>query len=193
MPTPVYPNSPPPANYDRSPQWSVEANRYFSGKAQFSTSYVRPLYDYTLSYENAPEARRKELEDFWNDRNGERLPFLFTDPKTEHHYANSVALGYFVSSRMGRFYTTNSWRVLACSGYFNIFSALSGQLTNGVHYAYSQDNGFFTVFTAHINSTDTFRWTGTYARLCHFDKDFNPKSRLWGNYAFNVDFYEVLP
>ena len=193
MVIPVYPNSPPPANYDRMPNWSVEANRYFSGAAQFSTSFVRPLYHYTLNYENAEDARRKQIEDFWNDRNGERLPFFFTDPKTEHHFVNSVLTGYFVSSRQGRFYDSNSWRVVPASGYWELFSALSGQLTNGVHYTYSQDNGFFTVFTAHVNSNDTFRWTGTYVKVCHFDRTFNPKSRLWGNYAFSVDFYEVLP
>lgn len=191
---PVYPHSPPPANYDREPRWPSEDSRYETGKAQFSTVYVRPLYEYSLSYENAQDGRRKLIEDFWNQQQGHVRPFFFTDPKTEHHYVGSANIGFFVTSFAGRFYTdTNSWRVIPASGYFTVFTALSGNLTNGVHYAYSQDNGYFTVFTAFLNSSDTYSWGGTYFRKVHFNRSFRPRSRLWGNYGFTVEFDEVLP
>lgn len=194
MTYPVYPHSPPPADYDREPNWSTEGTVYDNGAAQFSTTYLRPLYSYNLVYQNAQDDRRKLIEDFWNQQKGHTLPFLFTDPKTEHHYANSVQTGYFVTSRQGRFYTeTTSFRVLPMSGSFTFHSVLSGVLTHGIHWSYSQDNGVFTVFTTAINSNDAYWWHGTYGRKCHFDKSFRPKSRLWGNYAFNVSFYEVLP
>lgn len=190
---PVYPHSPPPANYDREPLWNSEGSMYETGAAQFSTTYFRPLYNYRLSYENAQDTRRKLIEDFWNGRRGGTLPFLFTDPKTEHHFVGSINTGFFVTSRAGRFYDTNSWQVIPMSGSFTLFTTLSGALTNGVHYAYSQDNGTFAIFTTALNSSDTYRWWGTFGRKCHFEKSFRPASRLWGNYNFTVEFYEVLP
>lgn len=191
---PVYPNSPPPANYDREPRWATEESRYETGAAQFSTTYMRPLYDYRITYENAQDSRRKLLEDFWNQQKGHTLPFLFTDPKTEHHYVGSAVTGFFVTSRAGRFYTdTNCWRVIPLSGSFTLFTTLSGALTNGVHYAFSQDNGTFAVFTTALNSSDTYMWGGTYGKKCHFDRNFNPSARIWGNYGFRVEFFEVLP
>lgn len=193
MTYPVYPHSPPPADYDREPMWNTEGTMYETGVAQFSTTYFRPLYNYRISYENAQDGRRKLLEDFWNDRKSGTLPFLFTDPKTEHHYVGSTQTGYFVSSRAGRFYDANSWRVMPMSGSFTFYSVLSGVLTHGIHWSYSQDNGTFQVFTTAINSNDAYWWHGTYGKKCHFEKNFRPRSKLWGNYAFTVEFYEVLP
>lgn len=194
MPYPVYPNTPPPADYDRQPRWSTEDVRYDTGDAQFSTRWWRPLYDYRLSYGNAQNARRQQIEDFWNTVKGATNPFFFVDPKSEHHFVQSAAAGYFVSSRMARFYTASqSWRVIPASGYFSFISALSGALTQGVHFAYSQDNGVLTVFSASVNSSDTYRWSGTYYRKVHFDRQFRAGSRLWDNYDFSVEFTEVLP
>jgi len=193
MVLPVYPNTPAPADYDREPVWAVEGTRYETGVGQFSTTFHRPLYSYNLVYQNAQDDRRKQIEDFWNDRKSGTLPFLWTDPKTEHHYVGSIQTGYFVTSRQGRFYDVNSWRVIPMSGSFTFHSVLSGALTHGIHWSFSQDNGFFTVFTTAINSNDAYWWHGTYGKKVHFDKAFKPKSRLWGNYNFVVSFYEVLP
>lgn len=195
MSFPTYPNTPPPADYERTPLWSVERVQYESGFRQGYSLWHRPLYQYSLSYTNATDPRRKLIEDFVNTQRGGATPFLFTDPKTEHHFVSSAAIGYFVSSKQGRFYTApQSWRVIPVSGAFSVISVLSGTLTQGVHYAYSQDNGLVTVFTASVNSSDSYRWSGTYARLCRLDTraiDFS--SRVWGSYRFDVAFDEELP
>lgn len=194
MPYSVYPNTPPPADYSREPKWATEDTIYDTGDSQSSTTWFRPLYDYRLNYNNAQSARRKQIEDFWNQQKGSVKPFLWVDPKTEHHFVSSAAAGYFVTSRQSRFYTAaESWRVIPASGYFSFISALSGTLTQGVHYAYSQDNGVLSIFSASVNSADSYRWSGTFYRKVRFSRDFRAGSRIWDNYEFTVEFGEVLP
>lgn len=194
MAYPVYPHSPPPADWEPTPNWAEEQSQFDNGAAQLSTLYYRPLYGYALNYQNAQEGRFNTLEDFFNGLRGGAGFFLFTDPRTAHHFVESTTVGFFVNSKQGRFYTkTNSWRVIPASGSFTLHSALSGSLTQGVHYTYSQDNGFFTVFTAAINSNDVYGWQGTFYKKCFFEPQFRPRSRIWANYSFTLKFKEALP
>lgn len=194
MTYPVYPHSPPPADFERSPNWAEEQTRFDVGAAQNSTTYFRPLYSYQLQYQNAQDGREQQLEDFFNSLRGGVGFFFFTDPMTKHHFSDSAATGFFVNSRQGRFYTkTDSWRVIPASGSFTLSSALSGDLSLGVHYAFSQDNGFFTVFTTALNSNDVYGWRGTFYHKCMFDPKFRARSRLWNNFGFTLSFDEVLP
>lgn len=193
MTYPVWPSSPAPADFTFEPVWASDDTRYESGGGQSATTYFKPLYEYTVNYQNAQGAKVTSLEAFWNLVKGHVTPWFWTDPRSQNHYVTSADLTTIVASRrLYRFYTQgNSWRCIPASGAFTFRSTLSGALTQGVHYAFSQDNGTVTIFSASVNSSDSYSWNGTYFKKVRFDRNFRPSSRIWDNYQFSLEFYEV--
>ena len=181
----IFPSSPVWADMSREAMWNEEAFNYDSGKFQGSTSWVRPLYKYSINAKNYPDTAQTSLEAFWNSLKGRTTPFLFKDP---YEYATSSSIVQPTSTNMGNgsgFYLVqqNSWRVIPDSAFLSISDGNSGVLNSGSHYVASLDNGWITVKVA-VSSV----WSSSfqYFRKVVFDSAYNPASPIWG--VFNADF-----
>jgi hypothetical protein len=173
--------SPLPADFARQPKWGETVLRYDSGARQASTTYIKPLYTYSINFSNFPRAKQSSLEAFYNDRNGPAEPFLMQDP-----YDNSSPGGVVVAPNTSPtsfwIVTSRGYPVIAKSGSLRLISTLSGVLTQNTHYVLEQDTGII-VASMRPSSLDTW-----YVASCEFYKkvafvSYTENSRFWNMFG----------
>jgi hypothetical protein len=160
----IFPTSPLPADFTRTPQWNESGTEYDSGLGQYSTALSKPLYDFGFVLRNAPDSKQSSLEFFINDGKGRLAPFWIKDPY--HHINNASGAVVIntgqVSVNSFLFRNVESYHYWPDSATFSgaYSSMTSGTLIFGTDYHLDQETGTVT-FSLQADSDDWFTYVGT--------------------------------
>jgi hypothetical protein len=193
MAYPIFPVSPLPAGLTRQFHWKTDEALYDSGASTGMTTFQRPLYRYSIPFINYNEIKQGPLAAFFNVVKGKTLPFLMKDPYD--YRVNSVMgvrSGYASGSGDLRLYDTNSYQVRADTTTIgSLFSSLSGWVTLGAEYSYSQDTGLLTVNTKAQNDVWGVR-SMQYWRKVKFTNDYTESAVIWNIFGSQIDMREEV-
>lgn len=143
----IFPLSPLPGGLTRTKNWNENVTTYDSGVKQGDTNWVRPLFQWTVPVSLFTEIKQSSLWSFYDVTHGMTRPFLLKDA-----YDYQVTSVFLCGSgfTVGSFFTrdVNSY-VVRCdtTTIGSLFSTLSGYVTLGHEFSYSQDSGVITVNT----------------------------------------------
>lgn len=187
----IWPASPLPAGLQRIPYWQNDDVDFDSGAFQSRTTFLRPLYRYTIPFQNFNETKQALIIDFWNARRGKAQPFLMKDP---YDYAVSSVLGVRSGIVVGsaQLFDTNSFFVRADTTTIgSLFSSLSGYVTLGSEFQYDQDTGVLTVNTKAATDVWGVR-SMEYFRKVRFKSDYQETATIWNVFNAQLTMWEVL-
>jgi hypothetical protein len=189
---PIWPVSPLPAGMDRSPFWKLDENFYDSGAYQAMTTYLRPLYQYTIPFQNFTETKQATLIAFWNQqRRAGNQPFYMKDPYDYQVSSVIVANSGVLSAATLQIFDANSFFIRVDTATIGTFlSALSGSVTLGTQYQYNVDSGILTVTSKAINDV----WTGVsmqYWRKLVFSNQYRETAVMWNLFSATVEMKEI--
>jgi hypothetical protein len=175
----IFPSSPMPAGMERLKHWGEDVQEYDSGEMQGISPYAKPLYEWSLPFQNYTEIRQSSLWSFYDAVKGRTTPFLIKDAVNSGPTSGSLYL-----------YDTNSYMVRADTTTIgSLFSALSGYVRLGTNYNYDQDNGIFTITTK--ANTDTWGVRSMqYFRKARFMTQMREASPIWNVFKTNLTIKE---
>jgi len=187
----IFPSSPLWADLTRSPLWAEEVQNYDSGLRQAATAWVRPLYVYGVNVANMNETKQAALNSFWNQQQGKTTPFLIKDPYD--YTATNVTQPTSTDMGVGSgffFMDANSYRVIPDSSGLRVDASDSSNLTNGIDFVLSQDNGWCSLLKA-VGSV----WTSSFEffRKAGFDSQYTELSPVWNIFSTSLVIRELLP
>lgn len=188
----IWPVNPLPAGMQRIPYWQGDDVQFDSGAFQSRTTYLRPLYRYTIPFQNFTEVKQRTIIDFWNARRGKAQPFLMKDPY-DYFVSSVVAVrsGISTNGQTLQLFDTNSFSIRADTTTINTLSStLSGWVALGANFNYDQDTGVLTVNTK--DAIDV--WTAhslEYFRKVRFMADYNETAVIWNVFNAQLSMWEV--
>lgn len=187
----IWPVSPMPL-MSRQIDWGTTGQRFGTGRQQSSTTFARPLMKWQIPFTNVTCVDRRAMYDFYNDPGirGSTGRFLMMDPDDFEVSSSGVAFVTGVNTFYAR--TNQGYYVIPASGHINLFSVLSGEMTNGVDYTLDQDTGIITRVIA-FNATDSWSVQSTdFFRKCKFDGNYTDASpRVWSIFNIQLSVEEV--
>lgn len=192
MTLPIFPTSPLPVNVNREFDWGVSVVEYDSGAEQAQTAWQKPLYRWEIGWSNMPRTQQQSLSAFIRDvARGRLRPFFLMDPYD--YQVQSAGIGFTTGVASFLVRDTNSYTVIPASGQYQIWSALSGQLTQGVHFTYNSSAGIYT-YTMTPSASDSWSVRScNYFRRCKFAQDYRDVgARVWGNFNVGVKIVEIV-
>lgn len=186
----VWPASPLPAGLQRIPYWQSDDITFDSGAYQGRTTFVRPLYRYTIPFQNFNETKQGLIINFWNARKGKVQPFLMKDPY-DYRVDSVLAVNSGITTSSFRLFDTNSFFVRADTTTIgSLFSSVSGYVTLGSEFTYDQDTGVLNVLSK--DTTDIWGVRSMeYFRKVHFKNDYQEQAVIWNVFNAQLNFWEV--
>jgi hypothetical protein len=191
MSYPTFPVSPLPADFSRTTRWGGTKVRFDSGARQANTAYVRPMYNYEVSFTNMPEGKRAQLLTLVQSVRGTIDPFWFPDP---YDYVNSAQI-------VGTGITAGSANVVNEYGHLirptsvqvsTLYSTLSGYVSRDTHYTYNLNSAFITITTKNTGDTWAVQSLNGLFKKCSFDQDYADTAMLWQIWGTSIRFMEQL-
>jgi hypothetical protein len=186
FPLPIY------AMMTREKAWNDDSNIYDSGDVQGFSNWVRPLYRYTMPVSLYNEISQNSLWNFWDKVKGRMTPFLMKDPYDNAVNSAVVANSGFVQG--GSLYicdAVNSFPVRADTTTIgSLWSVLSGFVTLGTQFSYSQDSGILTVNTKALNDVWAVRSVSYYKKV-KFNSQYTETAIMWNTFATALTFIEL--
>lgn len=186
----VWPVNPLPAGLQRTPYWQGDDIDFDSGAFQSRTTFLRPLYRYTIPFQNFNEVKQKLLIDFWNARRGKAQPFLIKDPY-DYRVDSVLAVRSGITTSSFRLFDTNSFFVRADTTTIgSLFSTLSGFVSLGSEFTYNQDTGVLNVMSK--DATDIWGVRSMeYFRKVRFKADYQEAAVIWNVFNAQISLWEV--
>ena len=189
---PIFPLSPPPASMEREPFWNTQVLNYDSGVDQAHTGWDKPLYRFSIPWQNMPVSKLNSIEAFWHDRKAFLKPFLFQDP-----YFNTIS-AYVMKAggtaiKTGYMLNNFGHRSFPMSGSISMTSTLSGAYLIGSHYTIDSLTGVVNfVNTVAAADVITINSAGYYL-LCRFSAPLRSQSPIWQHFNLPIQIVEILP
>lgn len=189
----IFPSSPLPGGIQRTKAWNSYNVRYDSGAQQGFTAYKRPLYEWSIPWQNIPDTSQRTIAYFADTVKGTVTPFLIKDP---YDYAvGSVQLVNTTNAQGSSLQTfnTQSFHIrIDTTTIGSLTSVLSGYVSLGTQYSYDQDTGVIMVNTKDTNDRWSTPTTITYFRKVHFKQDYSDMSRLWNQFQISIVLEEIV-
>ncbi len=151
-----------------APVWNSQLQKTQTGRVVAATYQQYPLYKFTLQFEVLTQALYQTLLAFFNQQQGNVIPFLF-DAGPGQDSVTAQAIG------SGNGTTTQFQLLRSYGGFAEPVAASSGSPTayvNGTAATAtfnSPSNGYVTFATAPASGS-ALTWTGTYYFQCRFSK-----------------------
>lgn len=188
----VFPTSPLPAGLQREFDWAENVTKYDSGARQAVTPYVRPLYKWSVPWQNINDVKQSGLSSFFNLQKGMTTPFLMKDPIDFRVNCIFLTSGNVTEPVSTNLFDLNSFFIRADTTTIgSITSNKSGFVTLGSEYDYDQDTGLLT-----INSIDTDDyWTVEslqYFRKCAFEGPYRETGIIWNQFSVRLQIEEIV-
>jgi hypothetical protein len=192
MPYPIFPVSPLPANTDRTKFWKTDDVTYDSGAYQAMTTFTRPLFRWSIPWQNVTEIKQGALATFVDSVKGKTYPFLMKDPY-EYQVNSVLAVRSGVTNGATlQLYDTRSFFVIAdTTTISSLYSLQSGYVSLGAHFDYNQDTGILTVNTKAPEDVWAAR-SMEYFRKCVFAEDYRDTSVIWNIFNLTLAINEIV-
>jgi hypothetical protein len=192
MAYPIFPASPLPAGLDRTKFWNTDESIYDSGASNAMTTFQKPLYRWTIPFQNITEFKQSSLSAFNDLVRGKTLPFLIKDPYDFRVNSVLAVRSGIISAATLALYDTNSYTVRAdTTTISSLFSSLSGYVRLGFEYNYSQDDNILLVNSK--GPTDVWGVRSMqYFRKAKFTNDYNENAVLWNIFGMSIQVREDI-
>ncbi len=154
-----------------SPVWNSQVQKTVSGRVVAATYQQYPLYKFVVQYATLAQADFNTLLAFFNQQQGNVVPFWFDAGPGNDSVSNQVfatADGSTKTYQLTRSYGGFAEPIAAVNGSPSIY--VNGVLqTAGTNYTLNAAAGTVT-FTSAPTSGYALKWTGSYYFQCRFSK-----------------------